>query len=62
MLKHLLGYLRKTQNFKMVYKRNNNAVEVLFKQIGDRDVTLATLCASDQKLSLIHISEPTRPY
>ena len=49
MLKHLLGYLRKTQNFKMVYKRNNNAVEVLFKQIGDRDVTLATLCASDQK-------------
>ena len=49
MLKHLLGYLRKTQNFKMVYKKNNNAVEALFRQIGDRDVALATLCASDQK-------------
>ena len=36
MLKHLLGYLRKTQNFKMVYKQNNNAVEVLFRQIGDQ--------------------------
>ena len=46
MLKHLLGYLRKTQNFKMVYKQNNNAIEALFRQIGDRDVTLATLCAS----------------
>ena len=49
MLRHTLGYLRKTQYLKMVYKRTGNAVEALFREIGKRDVALATLCGSDQQ-------------
>ena len=47
MLKHTLGYLRRTQDYKMVYKRTNNAVEALFRDLGQRDIALATLSGSD---------------
>ena len=49
MLKHTLGYLRKTMSFKMVYKKAGNAVEALFRDIGNRDIALATLCQSDKQ-------------
>ena len=47
MMKHTLGYLRRTQNYKMVYKRTNNSVEALFRELGKRDIALATLSGSD---------------
>ena len=49
MLQHTLGYLRKTQNLKFVYKQTGNCIEMLFRDIGKRDVALATLSASDQQ-------------
>ena len=47
MLKHTLGYLRRTQDFKMVYKRKGNAVETLYRDLARQDVALVTLSGSD---------------
>ena len=47
MMKHTLGYLRTTQNYKMVYKKTGNNVETLFRELGSGDIALATLAGSD---------------
>ena len=49
MLKHTLGYIRRTQEFKMVYKRKGNAVESLFRDLGRQDVAMCTLSGSDNQ-------------
>ena len=47
MLKHTLGYLRKTQNYKMVYKRKGNNVEALYRDLAKQDIAMVTLAGSD---------------
>ena len=49
MMVHVLGYLRKTQYLKLVYKRTGNAVQSLFRDLGAVDASLASLCGSDHQ-------------
>ena len=49
MLKHTLGYIRKTQYLKFIYRRTNYGVQPLLRQLGQRDRVLVTLAGSDQQ-------------
>ena len=47
MLRHLIGYLRKTKDYKLLYCRNGNASDGLFSKISESDPALSVLATSD---------------
>ena len=59
MLRHLVGYLHKTKDYKLLYCRNGNASDGLFSKIADSDPALAVLATSDGQNvnSLIGLSD-----
>ena len=46
---HTLGYVRKTQNHKFVYRRSGQGAQPLLRSFGQRDRALVTLSGSDQQ-------------
>ena len=62
------GIIKHTGKISKIYKNNNNCIlEILSKikfsknEIGS-SISCSGACLTLEKLSLIHISEPTRPY
>ena len=49
MLKQLVGYLKKTKGYKLVYCQYGNPAETLFKDISNTDGALAFIASSDGK-------------
>ena len=47
MLRHLIGYLKKTKDFKLLYCRSGNASEGLFNSLATNDSALSFLATSD---------------
>jgi hypothetical protein len=47
MLKHLVGYLKKTKSYKLIYQRNGNASDNLFSDISKSDGALSFIATSD---------------
>jgi hypothetical protein len=47
MLRHLIGYLKKTKDYKLLYTRTGNASDGLFNSLAKNDPSLAILATSD---------------
>lgn len=47
MLRHLIGYLKKTKDYKLLYTRTGNASDGLFNSLAKNDSSLAILATSD---------------